>query len=266
MLRRPLYLKSLRDHARGIAGWVGGIILIVVVQLSVYPTIRDSAEGWSQLTKQFPKALQEIFRMSDYGSERGYLSTELLSFIVPFIFIGLGCTWGARVTTEDEESGAADVALGLPISRHSYVATRMSAMLSVLLLAGVSFFCTLSVGARMLHMSISLSDFAVASLTLTAVAIFFASLATCFGALWGKRTMALGLAMSTAIALFILYSLAPLVDFLEPTTKVNPMQWTIGSQPLTNGFDPAYMFWTLALSVLFGALTFVLYQRRDIAS
>lgn len=204
--------------------------------------------------------------MSDYGSERGYLSTELLSFIVPFIFIGLGCTWGARVTTEDEESGAADLALGLPISRNSYVATRIFAMLSVLLLAGISFFCTLSIGARLLDMTISLSDFAVASLTLTAVSIFFASLATCFGSLWGKRTIALGLAMATAIALFILYSLAPLVSFLEPTTKVNPIQWTIGSQPLKNGFDPAYMFWTITMSVLFGALTFVLYQRRDIAS
>lgn len=204
--------------------------------------------------------------MSDYGSERGYLSTELLSFIVPFIFIGLGCTWGARVTTEDEESGAADLALGLPISRNSYVATRIFAMLSVLLLAGISFFCTLSIGARLLDMTISLSDFAVASLTLTAVSIFFASLATCFGSLWGKRTIALGLAMATAIALFILYSLAPLVSFLEPTTKVNPIQWTIGSQPLKNGFDPAYMFWTVTMSVLFGALTFVLYQRRDIAS
>ena len=266
MLRKPLYLKSLRDHSRGIAGWVGGIILIVVVQLSVYPTIRDSAEGWSKLTEQFPKALQEIFRMSDYGSERGYLSTELLSFIVPFIFIGLGCTWGARVTTEDEESGAADLALGLPISRNSYVATRIFAMLSVLLLAGISFFCTLSIGARLLDMTISLFDFAVASLTLTAVSIFFASLATFFGSLWGKRTIALGLAMATAIALFILYSLAPLVSFLEPATKVNPIQWTIGSQPLKNGFDPAYMFWTITMSVLFGSLTFVLYQRRDIAS
>lgn len=266
MFRKPLFVKSLRDHVRGIIGWIGGIVLIVVVQLSVYPTIRDSAAGWSELTKSFPEALQEIFRMSDYGSERGYLTTELLSFIVPFIFIGLGCTWGARLTTEDEESGSADIALALPISRSTYVATRMSAVGFVLLLAGASFFGTLTIGARMLQMSIPIRDFAISGAVLTLLAFVFSALATMIGALTGRRTIALGISMATAIAMFILYSLAPLVDFFQPLLKFNPIQWTLGSQPLTDGVDAAYIAWTLTVSIALAILTFVFYQRRDIAS
>lgn len=265
MLLKPLFVKSLRDHVRGIIGWIAGIVAIVVIQLSVYPTIRDSSAGWSAVTDSFPEAFKEIFRMTDYTSEAGYLSTELLSFVVPFIFIGLGCTWGARLTTEDEESGAADIALGLPLSRSSYLLSRMSSALTVVVGAGTAFFVALALGARILDMSISLSRFAVASLTLTLLATLMLCLAAVLGAWSGRRSVALGISMATAIALFIAYSLAPLVDFLEPTTVVNPFQWTIGSQPLTLGLDVPYTFWTVVVSAALFASSFSLFERRDIA-
>ena len=266
MFRKPLFQKSLRDHGRGIAGWVGGIVLIVVVQLSVYPTIRNSSEGWSTLTESFPKALQEMFRMTDYASERGYLTTELMSFMVPFIFIGLGCTWGARLTTEDEESGSADIALALPISRKTYVATRMLSLFSVLLVASILFFVSLAIGTRLLEMSIPLVHFIAAAVTLFVLSLLFSSFATAVGALSGRRPVALGVSMATAIGLFIIYSLTPLVDFFQPALKFNPFQWTLGADPIRNGLDAAYLVSTLCVSLALAAMTFWLYEQRDIAS
>lgn len=265
MFHKPLYKKSLRDHARGIIGWTSGIVAIVVIQLSVYPTVRDSSAGWSKVTDSFPEAFKEIFRMTDYTSEAGYLSTELLSFVVPFIFIGMGCSWGARIATEDEEKGAADIALGLPISRSSYLVTRMMSALTVLLIAGTAFFTSLSVGARMLEMSISLSRFAIASLCLTLLATLMLGIASSLGALSGRRSLALGVSMSVAIAAFIAYSLAPLVDFLDPATTFNPMQWTIGTQPLTQGLDVGYTVAIIVVSAAFFGSSFRFFERRDIA-
>lgn len=265
MFYKPLFKKSLRDHARGIWGWTLGIVAIVVIQLSVYPTVRDSSAGWSKVTDSFPEAFKEIFRMTDYTSEAGYLSAELLSFVVPFIFIGMGCTWGARVATEDEEKGAADIALGLPISRSSYLMTRMASALVVLVIAGASFFVTLAIGARMLEMSISLSRFAIASACLTLLAALLLGIATALGAATGRRSVALGVSMSSAIAMFLMYSLAPIVDFLEPTTTFNPMQWTIGSQPLTQGLSIGYTIATIVISVVFFAVSFRFFERRDIS-
>lgn len=265
MFHKPLFLKSLRDHARGIIGWTLGIMAIVVIQLSVYPTVRDSSAGWSKVTDSFPEAFKEIFRMTDYTSEAGYLSAELLSFVVPFIFIGMGCTWGARIATEDEEKGAADIALGLPISRSSYLITRMMSAFVVLLIAGSAFLVTLTIGARLLEMSISISRFVIASLCLTLLAILMLGIATALGALSGRRSVALGVSMSAAIAMFLAYSLAPLVDFLEPTTTFNPMQWTIGSQPLTQGLAVGYTVAIVVVSVVFFASSFRLFERRDIA-
>ena len=265
LFHKPLFVKSLRDHLRGIIGWTSGIIAIVIIQLGVYPTIRDSSAGWAAVADSFPDAFKEIFRMTDYTSEAGYLSTELLSFVVPFIFIGLGCSWGARLATEDEESSAADIALGLPISRSSYLVSRMASALCVVGTAGAAFFVTLIIGARLLEMSISLRRFAIASLTLTVLSILMLCLAVVLGSWSGRRSVALGISMATAIAMFIVYSLAPLVEFLDPTTAFNPFQWTIGSQPLTRGFDEAYTFWAVIVSAALFASSFSLFERRDIA-
>lgn len=266
MFHKPLFVKSFRDHARGVLGWTLGIVAIVVIQLSVYPTIRDSSAGWSDVTDSFPEAFKEIFRMTDYTSEAGYLTTELLTFVVPFIFIGMGCSWGARIATEDEEKGAADIALGLPISRESYLMTRMASSLSILVTAGTSFFVSLAIGGRLLDMSISLARFAIAALCLTLLSIMMLGISTAIGAFTGRRSVALGVSMAIAIALFITYSLAPLVDVLESTTPFNPMQWTIGSQPLTQGLSAGYTATIIAVSALFFASSFRLFERRDIGS
>ena len=134
-----LFLKSLRDRRRGLIGWISGIVGLVAIQMAVYPTVRDSASDWGQATESFPEVMKEMFRITDYTSETGYLSTELLSFMVPFIFMGLGASWGSRLVAEDEEARTADVLFALPMSRRSILLTRASAAISALLMAATAF-------------------------------------------------------------------------------------------------------------------------------
>lgn len=265
MFNRFLFAKSIHDHLRSIIGWISGITLLVVIQLSVYPTIRSSSKDWSDLTNSFPEAFRKMIRMTDYSSETGYISVELLSFVVPFIFIGLGCTWGARLTTEEEEKGTADVLLSLPITRRSIVSTRLMSATWVLVMAGLLFGSSLTVGARLLDMSIAVDKFVAASVCLTLLGFLMMTVAAAIGAQTGKRAMALGYSMSIAIASFIIYSLAPLVTFLEPTTRFNPMQWTIGSDPMRSGVDLPYTAWLLVVASVFITGAYLAYDRRDIS-
>ena len=266
MLKLPLYTRVLHEHRRGILGWTLGIIVLVVIQLAVYPTIRSSAAGWSTLTDQFPDAIKKIFRMDDYASERGYLTTELLSFTLPFIVMGLGCTWGARIATEDEEAGTADILLTLPLSRTDYVTTRLLAAVSVLIFAVTCFFLTLVLGTRLLGLSIPIHKYYSAAFSLFSIGILMLVIASSIGALTGKRTSALGISMATAIALFVLYSLGPLVRAIDRTTRFNPMQWTIGSRPLFNGTSFGYTVCVIALAMPFVFATYLFFARRDIGN
>lgn len=265
MISGTLIKRVISEHKKGIVGWTLGIVALVAIQLGVYPTIRSSASDWSSLTDEFPDAIKEIFRMQDYASERGYLSTELLSFTVPFIVMGFGCTWGARVATEEEDTGTADIVLSLPLSRRHYIVSRILAAIYVMVGLMTAFSAAVLIGTRMLGFSIPISQYLSASFSLLSIGVLMMSVAVCVGSFTGKRTMALGLSMALAIALFVFYSLAPLVSFIDATTPFNPMQWTIGSQPLFNGTSLGYTASVVVTTVPLFLASVVFFERRDIA-
>ena len=261
----PLFRKSLTDHARNIISWMVGVVILVVVQLSVYPTIRDSSAGWSDVTQDFPEVIKEMLRMTDYTSETGYLNAELMSFTLPFIFIMMGATWGARACTEDEEAGTADLLLSLPISRTSYVVSRIAAAAMVVTLCAVAFVVTLAVGARLLDMSIPLSNYVASGLSLYTLGIITVSVSAAIGTMTGRRGVSLGATTTIAIATFVLYSLAPLVKLFERIEPWSWFRWTVGTQPLTNGFSVGYISLAIVFSIAFSVLAVWLYRRRDIS-
>lgn len=259
-----LFLKSLRDHWRSIAGWTLGLVVLVVVQLSVYPTVRSSSGDWSELVDTFPEVFREVFRIQDYASEEGYLATELLSFVVPFLFMGLGASWGARVTTEDEEAGTADILLALPVGRTSVITVRLAAALAVVTMMATAFVLSLTIGTAILGFSIPVHHYVASGFVLAELGWLLACIATLFGSVTGRRGASLGIAMGLAVAAFVLYSLAPLVGVFDAILFLNPLQWTLGTAPLTDGtaWDRAAL--TAGLGALAAGLAVFVYGRRDI--
>ena len=265
LLIRPLFAKSLRDKRKGIVAWCIGTIGIIAVQMSVYPTIRDSSTDWSSIVETFPEAFQKIFRMSDYTSPEGYFSTELLSLVLPLIFITLGTTWGARLTCEDEEAGTADILFTLPVTRDALMTTKYLASAAVLGLVAVVTVVSLWIGSLILDLGLAVDRLLASGVMLLLLGLFFLTMAGALGAVRGHRSVSLGITLSFAIGAFVLYSLAPLVSFIDTLNPWNPLQWTVGQQPLFNGLGLGYSLATIACTVAMGALGYRLFRRRDIA-
>lgn len=259
-----LLLKTARDHWRSYCIWTFGLVAMVVLQLSVYPTVRSSAAGLATFLDNYPEALKQIFRMEDYTSGAGFLSTELFSMMLPLIFISIGASWGANATAQEEERRTADILLTLPISRERILSIKIiTAVLAQVLLALVTVL-TLAIGIRFVDLSLGLSKIIAGALTGALLGILFNAIAIFLGAAWGKRSIALGGAIGLAIAGFLFFSLAPLVNTFERITPINPFQWTLGSRPLFNGFDAGYTAVSLALSLVLYGASLVVFRRRDI--
>jgi ABC-2 type transport system permease protein len=261
----PFVVRVLRERWRGLAGWIGGLVALITIQVSVYPTIRDSREGWSELTEQFPEAFRKMFRMQDYTSPVGYLSTELFSFMIPLIFIGLATTWGARAGAEEEENGTADVLLSLPLSRRSILATRMMCTVFVIACTLLIATAALWVGTYIVNMNIAVAHILQASIACGLLAMVFGGFAVALASWSGRRGVGLGAGLGLAIAAFVLYSLAPLVTALEHLLPVNPFEWTIGKTPLQDGLDPIWSVVALGVSFLLAGVAVIAYKRHDIS-
>lgn len=182
-----LLTRVLRERWRGLTGWAGGLVLLVAVQVSVYPTVRDSREDWSDVTDQFPEAFRKIFRMEDYTSPSGYLSTELFSFMVPLIFVGLACTWAARAGAEEEENGTADILLSLPVSRWSVLLTRLAGVAVTLLGMSAVTMAALLAGTRAVDMGVGTTGLTAAVWSCAVLALTFGGVSVAAAAWTGRR-------------------------------------------------------------------------------
>ncbi len=259
-----LVLKTAKDHWKAFFFWTIGLVAMVAIQLSVYPTVRSSAAGLASFLDNYPKALREIFRMEDYTSGPGYLSTELFSMMLPLIFISIGASWGSNATAQEEERRTADLLLTLPISRVRILLTKIATAVLAQLVLAIVLVISLVIGIRFVDLPLATMKIIAGALTGVLLGILFNAIATFVGAAWGKRSVALGGAIGLAIAGFLFYSLAPLVHTFDRITPVNPFQWTLGSRPLYDGIDWGYTTFSLLLAAVLYVSSLFVFKRRDI--
>lgn len=260
----PLLTKAWRDRWRGLLAWTVGLVAMAAVQLYVYPSVRDSGDSMSQFIDEFPEAMQAMFRIEDYTSGVGFLNTELFSMLVPLVLIAVGASWGAAATAEEEERGTADLLLTLPVSRTRILATKVIATVAVLVGLVGALTATLAVGTRLVDMDIGLDRLLAAAAMAGLLGLVYAAIAFLVGAWSGRRGIALGVTIGLALAGFLAYSLAPLVDTFDAINPVNPFQWSLGADALSQGIDTGYALRLLLLSAVLLAGSVVAFARRDI--
>lgn len=262
----PLLLKTWRDHFKGIIGWAVGTSALVIVMLWVYPTVASSASGMSEISAAFPPEFQEMFRMNDYTSPAGYLSTELFSFMIPLIFVAMGVSWGASAVADEEEHGTADLLYSLPIPRWRILLVKWLAVMMMIVGVGVLFLATLAIGGPFADMDLGLPQLTAASLGTVLLGCVYGGLAFLLGAITGSKAISLGVSIVLALAAFLVYMLAPLVDAFARIENLSPFQWAYGNQPLWNGFAAGPLTLLAIVAVLLVLSSLGVYRRRDIGS
>jgi ABC-2 type transport system permease protein len=259
-----LILKTWHDHWKSLLSWAGVIVAMTSIQLSVYPSIVKTGDAATQFIDAYPEAFKKMFRIEDYTSGPGFLSTELFSLMLPLVLIAVGTTWGSSATAEEEEKGTADLLFTLPISRLKVLASKMIATFSVLIFLGVVIYVNLYFGADMVDLTVNFNYILAAILSSIALGLFFSGLGFFIGSVTGKKGVSLGSASAIGLLSFVFYSLAPLVDNFDFLNPINPFDWAIGGNILFEGPD-----WTgftkliIGTALLYLGAAFV-FKKKDI--
>lgn len=261
-----LIIKTFRDHWRSLTGWASVLIFMSCIQLYVYPTIVKTGEGMNQFLDAFPETLKEIFRIQDYTSGPGFLSTELFSMMVPLVLIAVGATWGSSATAEEEEKGTADLLFTLPVTRFRITLGKIVATIIACFLLGVITFINIFVGAPLVDMDLSTTNLLAICFSNFLLGVFFSSVGLIFGVLTGKKSVGLGITTAFAIVSFLFYSLAPLVDTFDYLTPMNPIEWCLGGNQLFDGADYLGYAKLAGTSIIFYSIGIILFNRKDIRS
>ncbi len=261
-------LKSLRDMRRGFAWWALGLVGLVAMQISVYPTVRDDP-GFSELTESYPDVLKELFGFGgsfDYTSPAGYLGIELFSLIVPLLLIIAAVATGAAAIAGEEDRGTLDLLLSLPVTRRRVAAEKLGAMAAEVAALGLVVLVALWIGVQAIDMGLSLAHLAAVTLAAVILATGFGAIALFLGAATGSRGAAIGVSAALAVAAYLVNSLAALVSQLETAQRFSPFYHYSAPDPLRNGFSGWHLVALLLVVVVASAAALVVVDRRDLGT
>ena len=261
-----LFAKTYRDHWKALLAWAITLIGLVCLEMAIYPTIAKSGAAFQQFIDAYPDAIKKIFRMQDYVSPEGFLSTELYSMMVPLVLIAVGASWGASATAQEEDKGTADILFTLPISRVRILLAKMAAAVSAVVFLSFLTMANILVLTPAVDMSISAQALLAGTLSSIGIGLFFTSIAFFVGSFSSHKGVALGAATGISLIFFVMYSVAGMVNSLDAIEPFNPMEWGLGGNPLFNGIDVAGLIKLFGVSLLFFIGAHLKFDRKDISS
>lgn len=259
-------LRSLDDSRRTMLWWSVGLIGLVAMIVSVYPSVRDNS-GLNKLAQDYPEALKAFIGFGgtvDYTTGAGYLGTELFSFMVPLLLLFVSVGAGARAIAGEERSGTLDLLLANPISRRRLVLEKLGALVAELALLGFVLWASLAVAAPLVELHVGVGKLAAVTLDAALLALVFGTLGLLVGCATGNKTMALAAPAAAAVAAYLVNGLGALVHALEPLQKATPFHLYTSGDPLRHGLPLGQTALLLLLAGVFGALSPVALAGRSL--
>ncbi len=264
---RSVAAKTVREAYRAMLWWSAGLILLVSVMCAAFPSVRGN-KGISDLIEQYPEALKGFVAFGgelDYSTGPGFLGSELFALMVPLLLIIAAVGAGARAVAGEEEGGTLDLLLANPLSRRRLVIEKLVALAAELLVLLVVLWIALVVGGHLASMDVSATHLAAATLSAGLLALDYGCIALLFGSAFGRRAVAVGGAAAAAVAAYLVSSLAPLLDALEPMRRISPFYHYSASDPLRHGLELGHVAVLAAIALLASATALAALDRRDLA-
>ena len=266
MMLKNILMKSLWDQRRSMAWWCLGLGLMIVITMLFYPTMKEMTE-LNEMLATDENPLMKLFAgdTTDFTSPEGFINSQLLIFIVPLLYIVFAIGVGSGSIAGEEERGTLDFLLAHPLTRESVVVQKFLAMILTGTLMGVFGWGSLLVGVVIVDMEIGYTRLAAATFSGILLGITYGGIAFFLGAALGKRNISIGIAGSLGITGYLLNALGPMVEWLEPFTRISPFYYYSSSDPLTNGMDWSHIIVPVVVILLMAGMSVLAFRRRDLA-
>jgi ABC-2 type transport system permease protein len=261
---------ELRQRRKAIFWWTFGSVLMTVIILALFPSIRDKAADMNAVINQLPKELRGLktggAAQINVGDPAQFLNSQLFYITLPMIWIILAITRGSGILGREEQAHTLELLLARPISRSRLLAAKLLAFTAEFGVVALATFATLAALCPVFGMDIhGWYLFLAAAYT----ALFCFSYGFIAFALQAASMLTKRMATVTAVALgfggYLLASLSSLTDWLEWPVKAVPYHYFDMLRVLQGHGVPRGLLVYLALVFILGTLlAFLGFCRRDI--
>lgn len=266
----PTIAWELRQRKFAVLWWTVGSVLLTVLIMALYPSIRDKANQLNQVINTLPQGLRELktggASTVNVADPIAFLNSQLFYSTLPILWIILAITRGSAVLGRDEQNHTLELLLARPVSRGTLllakglsVAAEFVAVCGITLLVVVVCAPAFSLHVSTLHLAAAVLFTALFSLSfgLIAFALQAASSLT--------RRAASAVAVLISFGGYLLASLSGLTDWLKTPAKLAPYHYFAPDKILHGQVTLGLVAYLVGTLMLTSCLAYFGFRRRDIS-
>ena len=266
-LLNNISFKSFRDHWKSLCWWSCGLFLIVMLIMSIFPSMKD-VPGMNDYLEAMPKELLNLWvqnlENSDITSPQGFLNAELFTVMLPVIFIAFAINIGKGAVSGEEASGTLEMLLSHPVPRISFILHKIVFLVFMTILLGLVLCLSGYAGMEIFNIELGRGNFFWACVSVTLLGLLFGSITLFLGSYLGKSGIAVSVSAVTALAMYLLNALVPFVEGLEWMQKISPFYWYSGHDPISNGINFTYTALFVMIILALFSMAGYLFKSRDL--
>ncbi len=260
-----LMTKSLRDNRGSTIGWGIALVASVLLQLAVYPAVRDAAGEFEKLLDSYPESFKALFNVrQSLASGVGYLQGEVFGVLAPLVLLGIAIGQASRATAGEEKAHTLDLLLANPISRPRLLLDKAAAVLVSVTLVTVGFGVVLLVGNGVAGLGVPWPDLVLAVVASAVVALPFGALALLVGVLTGRPGLAVAVPVGLGLLTYLLNALSALSEGIHPWRVLSPFHHAAVNDALTGSPNWLGLAGLLVLTAVLVAGAALAFERRDV--
>ncbi len=254
-------LKTVFEKRWSTLVWFLGLFATTVLIMLIFPTLRDTL---GKALNDVPDSIKGILGDAQtYQRINGFIDIQVLAQMV-FMTIIFGVILFTGVLAGDENDGILQTLLAHPVSRTRVYVEKLAGASLLLAIVNSSVFFGIWIGALLVGESVDLLRLALACTMLYLVTFVFGAIGFCLGAVTGKRGFAGAIAGALAFFSYLITNLTPTVKLLEGVNKFSPYEYFNKPTILDNGVQIGDIAILLAISLVFIAVGYIGFTKRDI--
>lgn len=265
-----LFQFEAKRNWKGFVIWSIVLSALILLELSVYPSMKDQVGAMEDMMKSLPEAMVSAFNLDtldlanlmDFYSMEAYLFITLLGSIYAILF-------GVRMLAKEEENKTVEFLLSMPISREqvffqkaSVVGIYVTSFNLILLGIALAGFTVFADGA-----TFKISDLLLLHMMAWLLHLTFASLGYLISIKFNKAKMYYSPTIGLVLLMYFLSIIAKASDKTEWLEHISLFSYVDAASVIHgSGIESKTLLVLLGVIIVSLSASFMVYRKKDISS
>ena len=238
---------------------VGAYALLIV---ALYPTFEHDS-SLDSLTNGNATLSALFGATGSLTTPTGWMNANLYANFAPLFALFMTIGYGAAAIAGQDEDGTLGGVAGLPVTRARLLQEKVAA-LAVLALPVPAMTLAAALVGRTFDVDLTPSALVGTTVGVALLAFDFGLLALAIGTWTGRRSTALGVAVTVAAVSYVVSALAPVVHWIHAIRFLSPFYWSVGANQAQTGLTPSSAAALILVAAALCVLSFEGFHRMDI--